>query len=66
MKGQLTSQENVRRIYLQIIKQKIERYNFNSMSTQTITPDASGYYGEYGGMFIPEILRTTLDRKSVV
>ena len=61
MKGQLTSQENVRRIYLQIIKQKIERYNFNSMSTQTITPDVSGYYGEYGGMFIPEILRTTFD-----
>ena len=31
------------------------------MPTQTITPDSSGYYGDYGGMFIPEILRTTFD-----
>ena len=31
------------------------------MPTQTINPDASGYYGDYGGMFIPEILRTTFD-----
>ena len=31
------------------------------MPTQSINPDASGYYGEYGGMFIPEILRTTFD-----
>ena len=31
------------------------------MSFQTITPSESGYYGEYGGMFIPEILRTTFD-----
>ncbi len=25
------------------------------------TPNASGYYGDYGGMFIPEILRTTFE-----
>ncbi len=31
------------------------------MPTQAINPDASGYYGDYGGMFIPEILRTTFD-----
>ena len=31
------------------------------MPTQPITPDSSGYYGDYGGMFIPEILRTTFD-----
>ena len=31
------------------------------MPTQSINPDASGYYGDYGGMFIPEILRTTFD-----
>ncbi len=31
------------------------------MTTQTIIPNESGYYGEYGGMFIPEILRTTFD-----
>ncbi len=31
------------------------------MFTQSINPDASGYYGDYGGMFIPEILRTTFD-----
>ena len=31
------------------------------MSNQAINPDASGYYGDYGGMFIPEILRTTFD-----
>ena len=31
------------------------------MPTQSITPDASGYFGEYGGKFIPEILYTTFD-----
>jgi len=31
------------------------------MTFQTIIPNESGYYGEYGGMFIPEILRTTFD-----
>ena len=31
------------------------------MPTQPIAPDSSGYYGDYGGMFIPEILRTTFD-----
>ena len=31
------------------------------MTFQTIIPSKSGYYGEYGGMFIPEILRTTFD-----
>ena len=31
------------------------------MAFQTIIPSKSGYYGEYGGMFIPEILRTTFD-----
>ena len=31
------------------------------MAIQTIIPSESGYYGEYGGMFIPEILRTTFD-----
>ena len=31
------------------------------MPTQTISPDISGYYGDYGGMFIPEILRTTFE-----
>ena len=31
------------------------------MEFQTIIPSESGYYGEYGGMFIPEILRTTFD-----
>ena len=31
------------------------------MTFQTIIPNEFGYYGEYGGMFIPEILRTTFD-----
>ena len=31
------------------------------MTIQTIRPDESGFYGEYGGMFIPEILKTTFD-----
>ena len=31
------------------------------MTSQTIIPNESGFYGEYGGMFIPEILRTTFD-----
>ena len=31
------------------------------MPTQTISPDVLGYYGDYGGMFIPEILRTTFE-----
>jgi len=31
------------------------------MTFQTIIPNKSGFYGEYGGMFIPEILRTTFD-----
>ena len=31
------------------------------MAFQTIIPSEAGYYGEYGGMFIPEILRTTFD-----
>jgi len=28
---------------------------------KTINPDDSGYFGDYGGMFIPEILRTTFE-----
>ena len=31
------------------------------MTAKSLNPDASGYYGDYGGMFIPEILRTTFD-----
>ena len=31
------------------------------MAFHNIIPSESGYYGEYGGMFIPEILRTTFD-----
>ena len=31
------------------------------MNYQTIIPNESGFYGEYGGMFIPEILRTTFE-----
>ena len=26
-----------------------------------LTPNTSGYYGDYGGKFIPEILTTTFD-----
>ena len=26
-----------------------------------LNPDSSGYYGDYGGKFIPEILTTTFD-----
>jgi len=26
-----------------------------------MSPDASGYYGKHGGMFIPEVLKTTFD-----
>ena len=40
----------------------MERYNIMSMPTQIISPDISGYYGDYGGMFIPEILRTTFEK----
>jgi len=29
--------------------------------TNSINPDDSGYFGDYGGMFIPEILRTTFE-----
>ncbi|MGA1599281.1 MAG: pyridoxal-phosphate dependent enzyme, partial [bacterium] len=32
------------------------------MLSPTVTPNASGFYGPYGGMFIPEILRTTFDQ----
>ena len=28
---------------------------------QSIKPNTSGYFGKYGGMFIPEILRETFE-----
>ena len=31
------------------------------MNDQSLTPDQSGYYGNFGGKFIPEILTTTFD-----
>ena len=31
------------------------------MSEPTLSPDSSGYYGIFGGKFIPEILYTTFD-----
>ena len=33
----------------------------NRKPIQLLKPDGSGYYGKYGGMFIPEILRNTFD-----
>ena len=32
------------------------------MLSASVTPTAQGYYGPFGGMFIPEILKTTFDQ----
>ena len=31
------------------------------LPTKSINPDEFGYFGDYGGMFIPEILHTTFE-----